>query len=87
MPQPDHVMAFPVPDDSTLDDDTRKYFAKCEEKLGMVPNVLRAYTFHPAKFRTFTAMYNELMLGESGLSKLEREMIAVVVSSCNRCYY
>ena len=32
-------------------------------------------------------MRNDLMLGESGLSKLEREMIAVAVSSQNRCYY
>jgi uncharacterized peroxidase-related enzyme len=32
-------------------------------------------------------MYNDLMLGESGLSRLEREMIAVAVSSQNRCYY
>ena len=32
-------------------------------------------------------MYNDLMLAPSGLSKLEREMIAVVVSSQNRCYY
>jgi uncharacterized peroxidase-related enzyme len=32
-------------------------------------------------------MYNDLMLGNSTLSKLEREMIAVVVSSANRCYY
>jgi uncharacterized peroxidase-related enzyme len=32
-------------------------------------------------------MYNEVMLSDSGLSKLEREMVAVVVSSANRCYY
>ena len=32
-------------------------------------------------------MYGDLMLGDSGLSKLEREMIAVVVSSVNHCYY
>jgi uncharacterized peroxidase-related enzyme len=32
-------------------------------------------------------MYNDLMLAPSGLSKLEREMIAVAVSSHNRCYY
>src|SRR5690606_4032546 len=32
-------------------------------------------------------MYNELMLAPSGLSKLEREMVAVVVSSANHCYY
>jgi uncharacterized peroxidase-related enzyme len=63
------------------------YFAKCEEKLGFVPNVLRAYAFDMAKLEPFVAMYNDLMLAPSGLSKLEREMIAVAVSSVNRCYY
>jgi uncharacterized peroxidase-related enzyme len=63
------------------------YFRKCEEKLGFVPNVLLAYAFDMAKLETFVAMYNDLMLGPSGLSKLEREMIAVAVSSQNRCYY
>ncbi|HEY2244510.1 MAG TPA: peroxidase-related enzyme [Xanthobacteraceae bacterium] len=63
------------------------YFAKCEEKLGFVPNVLKAYTFDMAKLSAFVAMYNDLMLAPSGLSKLEREMIAVAVSAHNRCYY
>ena len=63
------------------------YFKKCEDKLGFVPNVLLAYAFDMAKLEAFVAMYNDLMLGESGLSKLEREMIAVAVSSQNRCYY
>jgi uncharacterized peroxidase-related enzyme len=63
------------------------YFKKCQDKLGFVPNVLAAYAFDSTKLETFVAMYNDLMLGESGLSKLEREMIAVAVSSQNRCYY
>jgi len=63
------------------------YFKKCQDKLGFVPNVLVAYAFDMAKLESFVAMYNDLMLGESGLSKLEREMIAVAVSSQNRCYY
>lgn len=63
------------------------YFAKCEEKLGFVPNVLAAYAFDMPKLEAFVAMYNDLMLAPSGLSKLEREMIAVAVSSVNRCYY
>ncbi|MCL2430410.1 MAG: peroxidase-related enzyme [Alphaproteobacteria bacterium] len=63
------------------------YFDKCTEKLGFVPNVLRAYAFDTAKLEAFVAMYNDLMLAPSGLSKLEREMIAVAVSSQNRCYY
>ena len=70
-----------------LSDTTKAYFAKCEEKLGLVPNVLVAYAFDEKKLRAFTDMYNDLMLGESGLSKLEREMIAVAVSSINHCFY
>ena len=63
------------------------YFAKCEEKLGFVPNVLKAYGFDMPKLEAFVSMYNDLMLAPSNLSKLEREMIAVAVSSHNRCYY
>jgi uncharacterized peroxidase-related enzyme len=70
-----------------LPDATRKYFDVCTEKLGLVPNVLKAYAFDIEKLNAFTAIYNDLMLAESGLSKLEREMIAVVVSSLNRCWY
>jgi uncharacterized peroxidase-related enzyme len=63
------------------------YFKKCQDRLGFVPNVLLAYAFDMAKLEPFVAMYNELMLGAGGLSKLEREMIAVAVSSQNKCYY
>ena len=63
------------------------YFDKCREKLGFVPNVLAAYAFDNARLEPFVAMYNDLMLAPSGLSKLEREMIAVAVSSHNKCYY
>ncbi len=71
----------------TLSPDMAAYFAKCEQKLGFVPNVLKAYAFDMAKLSAFVAMYNDLMLAPSGLSKLEREMIAVAVSAQNRCYY
>jgi len=87
MPQPDHIVRTPLPDRDGLDDDIKAYFAKCQDKLGLVPYVLRAYTGNQEKLRHFIAFYNELMLADSGLSKLEREMIAVVVSSANRCYY
>ena len=87
MPQPDHVMKLPVPEEAILEEDIRKYFQVCRDKLGLVPNVLRAYAIRPEKLRAFGKMYNDLMLGDSGLSKLEREMVAVVVSAVNRCYY
>ncbi len=83
----DQVTRLDLPAMDPLPERTRAYLALCEEKLGLVPNVLRAYLFDMAKFDGFVAMYNDLMLGESGLSKLEREMIAVTVSSINRCWY
>jgi uncharacterized peroxidase-related enzyme len=63
------------------------YFKLCIDKLGFVPNVLKAFAFDNAKLEAFVAYRNDLMQGDSGLSKLEREMIATVVSSYNRCYY
>ncbi len=68
-------------------EETKAYFSLCEEKLGLVPNVLQAYAFNENKLRAFTEMYNDLMLGKSALTKLQREMIAVVVSSVNKCFY
>lgn len=81
------ITALDLPVVTPLPDETQAYFDLCQEKLGLVPNVLKAYAFDIEKLNTFTAMYNDLMLGGSGLSKLEREMIAVVVSSINRCWY
>jgi uncharacterized peroxidase-related enzyme len=87
MPQPDHISKLGVPDPATLDDDLQAIWRKCVEKLGFVPNVFSTYSLKPQRLRNFMAMYNDIMLSKSGLSKLEREMIAVVVSSANRCYY
>lgn len=66
---------------------TQKYFDICQEKLGLVPNVLKAYAFDIDKLNAFTGLYNDIMLADSGLSKLERELIAVCVSSINKCFY
>jgi uncharacterized peroxidase-related enzyme len=87
MPQPDCISKLGIADPATLDDDLKTIWQKCLEKLGFVPNVFSAYSLKPQRLRNFMAMYNEIMLSESSLSKLEREMVAVVVSSANRCYY
>ena len=79
--------ALNLPMVSPLPEATQKYFDICQDKLGMVPNVLQAYAFDINKLNAFTALYNDVMMADSGLSKLEREMIAVVVSSINKCFY
>jgi uncharacterized peroxidase-related enzyme len=79
------ALTLPLPD--PLPEDVAELFDKCQAKLGLIPNVLVAYAHRPDKLRAFSLMYNDLMLGPSGLSKLEREMIAVAVSAENRCWY
>lgn len=72
MSQPKHLTALDLAYPETNEPDIEKYFAKAREKLGMVPNVLQAYRFNPARLRNFISFYNELMLADCGLSKLER---------------
>lgn len=81
------VTALDLPMVDPLPEATQAYFDLCADKLGLVPNVLKAHAFDIDKLNAFTALYNDLMLADSGLSKLDREMIAVVVSSINRCLY
>ncbi|WP_375257587.1 peroxidase-related enzyme [Citreimonas sp.] len=83
----DKPTALDLPMVDPLPERTQKYFDVCQEKLGLVPNVLKAYAHDIDKLDAFAGIYNQLMLADSGLSKLEREMIAVVVSAVNRCFY
>jgi uncharacterized peroxidase-related enzyme len=79
--------ALDMPPQVDLPPDLQAYFDKCVEKLGFVPNVLRAYAFDAKKLRVFIDLVDDLMLGDSGLDKTEREMIAVAVSAVNHCHY
>lgn len=83
----DKTIALDLPAVDPLPDDIARYYEVCEEKLGMIPNVLKTYGFAPERLNAFSKMYNELMLAPSDLTKAEREMVAVVVSAENRCHY
>jgi len=85
----DSVMALDItlPTRDELPEDLQKYLAVCDEKLGMVPNVLSSYMHEAEQLRTFSRFYNAIMFATTGLTPLEREMIAVVVSSQNHCFY
>ena len=81
------ITALDIAKRDDLTPEMKAYFAKCEEKLGFVPNVLAAYAFDRKKLDAFVKMSDELMLAPSGVSRLEREMISVVVSAINHCFY
>jgi uncharacterized peroxidase-related enzyme len=75
------------PAEADLPAGVRELWRKPLEKLGFVPNVLRFYALRPEHLLRWNDHYEELMRGDSGLTKAEREMIAVVVSVANRCAY
>lgn len=89
MSQPKHITALdlPIPALDDLPEFVQNYFEKCQEKLGMIPNVLSAYSHNTKQLEAFSTIYNELMFGASDITPLEKEMIAVVVSAHNSCYY
>ena len=76
-----------VPPRAELPPEVLELFAPSEEKLGFVPNVLRFFSLRPSHLLRWNDHYDELMKGDSGLTKAEREMIAVVVSIANSCAY
>jgi len=76
-----------VPTEDELPPDVLELRRPSLEKLGFVPNVLRLYALRPSRLLAWNAWYDEAMKGDSGLTKAEREMIAVVVSVANRCPY
>ena len=76
-----------VPAEDELSDEVRDLWQPSLEKLGFVPNVLRLYALRPSHLLAWNAWYEEAMKGESGLTRAEREMIAVVVSVANDCAY
>jgi uncharacterized peroxidase-related enzyme len=76
-----------VPSEDEVPAEVRELWEKPLEKLGFVPNVLRVMALRPEHLLGWWAYYDELMRGESELTKAQREMIAVVVSAQNRCHY
>jgi uncharacterized peroxidase-related enzyme len=83
----ERISRLRVPDADALPEDIAAQFDQMRAKPGFVPNVYRAYTLRPQQLRGFMALYDSIMMGDSGLSKAEREMIAVAVSAQNHCFY
>jgi len=78
-----------VLDESELPEEVRVLFDKFKEKTGFIPNVARNFALTPEHFLRWFRYYDFLMRNEdqSHLTRKEREMIAVVVSSANECEY
>jgi uncharacterized peroxidase-related enzyme len=81
------IARTPIPDIAALPEDIRARILNVQEKSGFIPNVFLMLAHRPAEFRAFMAYHDTLMDKADGLSKAEREMIVVAVSSRNQCQY
>jgi len=62
-------------------------YAQLEKQRGKISNILKVHSLNPAALENHLDLYMTLMFGKSGLSRMEREAIAVVVSANNECEY
>lgn len=87
MPDSAPISRYPVPRLEEMPEDIRARILKVQEKSGFIPNVFLMLAYRPAEFRAFMAYHDTLMDKPEGLTKAEREMIVVAVSSLNQCQY
>lgn len=66
---------------------TPLFEAQRDPDTGQVDNILTIHALHPAGLRAHLALYSAVMRGTPTLRKVERELIAVVVSGTNGCRY
>ena len=67
--------------------DLAEMYRRLVEPWGGVDNILKIHSLNPPSLQAHFELYKTVMRGRSGLSRAEREMIAVVVSATNRCLY
>ena len=87
MPGAERLSWLRVPTEDELPPDVLELWRPSLEKLGFVPNVMRIWALRPRHLLGWWSHYDELLRGDSGLTKAQREMIAVAVSSANDCHY
>ncbi len=76
-----------IPEDEADGDLADLYEQEMDRRHHVVDNIMKIHSLHPATLRDHARMYHTLMHEPAGLSRAEREMIGVVVSSINRCKY
>ena len=65
----------------------QEYDAAASRSGGKVFNIVKAMSLRPRVLHASMALYREIMFGESPLTRVERELLAVVVSAANSCHY
>lgn len=64
-----------------------KVYDQANRRAGRVYEILKVMSRSPAALNASMEMYKTVMFGKSDLTRAQREMLAVVVSSANHCHY
>ena len=83
----ERISWFPIPDEADLDPRVADLVRRQREKLGAPNNVARVHAWRPELLFRWLDLYDYIGKGPSGLSRVEREMIGLVVSAENRCTF
>jgi alkylhydroperoxidase family enzyme len=73
--------------DDEADGLLRDEYDEALERAGKIFNIIKAMSLRPEVLRSSIQLYREIMFGPSELTRVERELLAVVVSAANACYY
>jgi alkylhydroperoxidase family enzyme len=65
----------------------REEYDAAVERAGKVFNILKAMSLNPRVLHASMELYKEIMFGESGLSRRDRELLATVTSAEQSCHY
>ena len=74
-------------DEATATGEIAGLYGELREKRGKVSNILKVHGLRPAALRHHLDLYMGLLFGPGGLSRRQRELVAVAVSQANRCAY
>jgi len=67
--------------------DLERQYRAGVKRAGKVFQIVKIHSLRPDIMRTFMELYVKLMHGASGLTRVEREMVATAVSKVNECHY
>jgi len=62
-------------------------YSKLKEPWGGIDNILKIHSLNPESLTAHVQLYKTVMFGKSPIPRIDREMIALMVSSINQCYY
>ena len=62
-------------------------FDKALRRAGRVWHIVHIMSVNPRALRDSIGFYITIMMGESPLTRVQREMLATVVSAENHCHY